>query len=161
MQQPHQELAGLIDGNYGTRAQVEESNFAARPCYHPATTGVGPIFSSPLPSAIIAIVPAITAGIHQSMVEFASWLAMSPTCWRHIRPTAKCRHFWPTWLCCANTKLIPTQYFCVGDGRHLPLSSFSTRGTYAQPAKNLYIRSLVYNTISEFFVDNNNTQQPT
>ena len=114
MQQPHQELAGLIDGNYGTRAQVEESNFAARPCYHPATTGVGPIFSSPLPSAIIAIVPAITAGIHQSMVEFASWLAMSPTCWQHVGPTAKCRHFWPTRPCRADTKLIPTQHFCVG-----------------------------------------------
>jgi hypothetical protein len=36
---------------------------------------------------------------------------------------------------------IPSQHFRVGNGRHLPLSSFCTRvRMYAQPAKNLYIQ---------------------
>jgi hypothetical protein len=54
---------------------------------------------------------------------------MSLTCRRHVGLTAKCWHFWPTRPCRADTKLIPTQHFRVGDGRHLPLSPL-TRGTY-------------------------------
>jgi hypothetical protein len=56
--------------------------------------------------------------------------------------------------------LIPTQHFCVGDGRHLPLSSFCTRVArmYAQPAKNLYIRSLVYNRIEQLTTTTHNNQ---
>jgi hypothetical protein len=83
----------------------------------------------------------------------SSWLGMSPTCRRHVGLTAKRWHFWPTQPCLADTKLIPTpQHFCVWDDQHLPPSSFSTRGTYAQPAKNLYIRSsscLSYNRCSK------------
>ena len=52
------------------------------------------------------------------------WLAMLLICRRHVGPTAKCRHFWLTRPCCADTKLIPIQHFCVGDGQNLPLSSF-------------------------------------
>jgi hypothetical protein len=36
-------------------------------------------------------------------------------------------HFWPTRPCRADTQLIPTQHIHVGDGGHLPLSSFCTR----------------------------------
>ena len=55
---------------------------------------------------------------------------MSPTCQRHVGTTVKCRHFGPTRPCRADTKLIRTQHFRVGDGRQLPLSSLSTRGRY-------------------------------
>ena len=48
---------------------------------------------------------------------------MLVTCWQHVASTAKCRHFWPTSPCCGYTKLIPSQYFCVGDCQHSPLSS--------------------------------------
>ena len=51
-------------------------------------------------------------------------LAMLLTCRRHVGPMAKCRHILPTCLCRGDTKLIPTQHFCVGDGRHSPPSSF-------------------------------------
>jgi hypothetical protein len=43
------------------------------------------------------------------------------TCRQHVGPPAKCRQFWPTRPCRADTKLIPTQYFRVGDGWHLSL----------------------------------------
>jgi hypothetical protein len=94
------------------------------------------------------------------------WLAMSPTCRRHVGPTAKCRHFWPTRPCRADTKLIPTQHFCVGNGRHLPLSSFCTRvRMYAQPAKNLYIQrslSCLQYTIEQLLTTttHNNQHEP-
>ena len=50
--------------------------------------------------------------------------------------SATCRHdsqmlaLGPTRPCRADTKLIQTQHFRVGDGRQLPLSSLSTRGRY-------------------------------
>jgi hypothetical protein len=58
----------------------------------------------------------------------------------------------------ANTKLIATQHFRVRDGRHLPLSSFCTRVRDAQPAKNLYIRSLVFNTMEQLTTTTHNNQ---
>ena len=91
---------------------------------------------------------------------------MSPTCWRHVGPTAKYWHFWPTRPCRADTKLIPTQHCCVGDGRHLPLSSFCTRVCmYAQPAKNLYIQrslSCLQYTIEQLLTTttDNNQHEP-
>jgi hypothetical protein len=114
--------------------------------------------------------PLFGLGICRMSLQSSSWLGMSPTCWRHVSPTTKCCHFWPTQPCRADTKLIPTQHFCVGDGQRLPLSSFSTRGMYAQPAKNLYIHSrtcLLYNRCSKkvFFVltntsTHNNQHEP-
>jgi hypothetical protein len=56
-------------------------------------------------------------------VATTSWLGMTATCRQHVAPTAKCWHFWLTSPCRGNTKPIPTQYFCVGDCRHSPLSS--------------------------------------
>ncbi len=43
------------------------------------------------------------------------WLGFLLTCRQHVALTQKCRHFWPEWLCPADTKLTPTQNFCVGD----------------------------------------------
>ena len=52
-----------------------------------------------------------------------TWLGKLPTCRRHVAATARCWHIWPACPCHGNTKLIPTQYFCVGDCQHSPLSS--------------------------------------
>ena len=56
------------------------------------------------------IVPSITKllGFDITKTTIAIWLAMSPTCRRHIDPTAKCLHFLATQPCHAETKLIPT-----------------------------------------------------
>ena len=85
----------------------------------------------------------------------SAWLAMLPTCWQHVGPTAKCRHFWPTRPSHADTKLIPTQHFHVGDGQHLPLSSFCC--THNLPKTSTY--SLVYNTIEQLTTTTHNNQQ--
>jgi len=90
------------------------------------------------------------------------WLGKSLTCRRHVGPTAKSRHIWPTGPQRADTNSFPTLFFC----RRLPtFSKFSPRSRvrmYAQPAKNLYIqRRSILSTIHRAVVDNNNTQQPT
>ncbi len=59
-----------------------------------------------------------------------TWLGKLLTCWRHVGPTAECRHFWPASPCRGDTKPIPTQYFCVEDCQHSPNLYFSTRATY-------------------------------
>ena len=94
------------------------------------------------------IVPSITKllGFDIAKTTIAIWLAMLPTCWRHVGPTAKCRHFLPTQPCHADTKLIPTQHFLVRDGQHLPFF-FLYQSTYTQPAKNLYSTYVVLSTI--------------
>ena len=50
------------------------------------------------------------------LAEYIShaWLRKSPTCRRHVAPTAKCRHFWPKCPCRADTILIPTHFFLSG-----------------------------------------------
>jgi hypothetical protein len=94
------------------------------------------------------IVPSITKllGFDITKTTIAIWLAMSPTCRRHVGPTAKCRHFLPTQPCHADTKLIPTQHFLVRDGQHLPFF-FLYQSTYTQPAKNLYSTYVVLSKI--------------
>ena len=59
------------------------------------------------------------------------WLGKSPTCRRHVGPTAKSRHFWPTWPSRADTNSFPTHFL----RRVLPTFSkfsLSTRGTYPE-----------------------------
>jgi hypothetical protein len=62
---------------------------------------------------------------------------MSATCWADSQMPALSAN---TALSCRH-KTDPDTAFSFRGWQHLPLSSFSTRGTYAQPAKNLYIRS--------------------
>jgi hypothetical protein len=69
---------------------------------------------------------AVSSGRRHS--SFA-WLGKSPTCWRHVGPTAKSRHFWPTWPSRADTNLFPTLFLCRGLPTFFKFS-LSTRGTY-------------------------------
>ena len=45
-------------------------------------------------------------------LQCAAWLGKSPTCRRHVGPTAKSRHIWPTGPRRADTISFPT-HFCV------------------------------------------------
>ncbi len=61
-----------------------------------------------------------------------AWLRKSPTCRRHVAPTAKCRHFWPKCPCRADTILIPPHFFLSGFADIHQNFLFSTRGTYGE-----------------------------
>jgi len=52
-----------------------------------------------------------------------SWLGKSPTCRRHVGPTAKSRHFWPTLPSRADTNLFPTLFFVLGIADFLQIFS--------------------------------------
>jgi len=70
-----------------------------------------------------------------------TWLAMLPTCWQHVGPTAKCRHFWQTRLCRADTKLIPTQKIVSVMADIYPFLFFVpeyVRTTYQKPLGTLH-----------------------
>ena len=54
---------------------------------------------------------------------------MSATCRRHVGPTAKSRHFWPTRPSRADTNSFPTLFLCRGLPTFFKFS-LSTRGTY-------------------------------
>jgi len=56
------------------------------------------------------------------------WLGKSPTWRRHVGPTAKNRHIWPTGPRRADTNSFPTHFFVSGIAEFLQIFS-STRGT--------------------------------
>ena len=64
-----------------------------------------------------------------TQLQQPTWLGKSPTCRRHVGPTAKSRHFWPTRPSRADTNSFPTLFLCRGLPTFFKFS-LSTRGTY-------------------------------
>ena len=71
-----------------------------------------------------------------------SWLRKSPTCWRHVAPTAKCRHIWPKCPCRGDTILIPTHFFVSGFADIHQIFLFSTIGTYVEFLCKIWLKYL-------------------
>jgi hypothetical protein len=70
------------------------------------------------------------------------WLRKSPTCRRHVAPTAKCWHFWPKCPCRADTILIPTHFFVSGFADIHQNFLFSTIGTYGEFLCKIWLKYL-------------------
>ncbi len=63
----------------------------------------------------------------RAKVLLLAWLGKSPTCRRHVSPTAKSRHFWPTLPSRADTNSFPTLFFVSGIADFLQIFSSNHR----------------------------------
>jgi len=69
----------------------------------------------------------------------SSWLGKSPTCRRHVCPTAKSRHFWPTRPRRADTNSFPTLFFVSGFADFLQIFSKYQRYMRSNHRTNWYV----------------------